>query len=109
MAPSLVTVYAEIGLLIARLLRAEGVVERHQGPTARRAKMLPMAVLGEADAMPFALNAVSAASSPEAMESAASENIPSSVRNRPRCNPRHVPGGKACLLGVNFGQTAGIA
>jgi hypothetical protein len=114
MAPYQATVHAEIGLVIARRLQAGGVVERYQDPIDRCAKMLPMAALGEAKAaaMPCSLHAFSAVSLPEAVESVASENIPSRARtgrNRARRSLRHAPRVKACLLGVNCVQTAGIA
>jgi hypothetical protein len=91
MTPSQATFHAEIGPVIARLLRAEGVAERYQDPSDRWAKMLQMTALGEG---------------------VASENIPSRARtgrNCPRCSLRHAPRVKACLLGVNCRQTAGIA
>jgi hypothetical protein len=113
MAPSQAINHAEIGLVVALRLRAEATGERYQGPTDRRAKMLLVTASGEAraDTMPCSLNAFSAASSLEAVQSAASEDIQRPARigtNRPRCSlPRaHM---KACLLGENFGQIAGIA
>jgi hypothetical protein len=111
MTPSQATLHADTGLVIARLPRAEGLVERYQDPSGRWAKMLQMTALGKADAMPCSLNIFSAASSPEAVESVASENIRSRARtgrNRPRRSLRHAPRVMACLLGVNCEQTTGI-
>jgi hypothetical protein len=74
--------------------------------------VLPMAPQAEVDAMPPSLNTFAAACSPQVVESVAFENIPSNARtgpNRPRCSLRHAAVVKACLPGVNFGQTVGIA
>jgi hypothetical protein len=98
MVPPQVSVLPDIGLVIARLL-----------PAVR-----PVTPQGEANAaaMPCSLHVFSAVCSPEAVQSVAVEHVPSSARagrNRPRRSSRHVPRGKAGLLGVNFGQTEGTA
>jgi hypothetical protein len=97
MVPPQVSVLPEIGLVIARLLPA----------------VTPQ---GEANAAAMSCSLhvffFSAVCSPEAVQSVAVEHVPSSARtgrNRPRRSSRHVPRGKAGLLGVNFGQTEGTA
>jgi hypothetical protein len=95
MVPPQVSVLPEIGLVIARLLPA-------------------VTPLGEANAaaMPCSVDVFSAVCSLEAVQSVAVEHVPSSARtgrNRPRRGSRHVPRGRAGLLGVNFGQTEGTA
>jgi hypothetical protein len=95
MVPPQVSVFPEIGLVIARLLPAV----TPQGKA-------------NAAAMPCSLDVFSAIFSPEDVQSVAVERVPSSARtgrNRPRRSSRHVPRGKAGLLGVNFGQTEGTA
>jgi hypothetical protein len=95
MVPPQVSVLPEIGLVIARLLPA-------------------VTPPGEANAaaMPCSLHVFSTIFSPEAVQRIAVEHVPSSARtgpNRPRCSLRHAAVVKACLAGVNFGQTVGIA